>query len=398
MGIELALQGFDGDRTFTSGEAVTGSVLLKLDQPTTVSDITICLHGSVKTSLVEKGSPFILGNDLPTVAEENHQLFKVSNVLFPPRDLPQLSKSYTLSKREYSFPFEICFPQARNHSDAQFPPSFSSRSEKHSAEANIEYVLTIELRRPGRFRRRIEVERQLDYLPSDAAPVWPASLGSGPHIRQAALCVHSLVSTPAGAEIPVLILEGILPSPPVLYAGRNLPVQLRIRSLPTQQNYTIPIELQHIAIFLRSTTAIVTGSHPISWNSSRALVKLKGLGEHIVSCRDVDSITEINSSILENTIVPKVPPSFNSNAVEQKYSLEVEAEFSLGNTKLNMVKIAIEVDVRSGCCSENGAISHHTTEGPGYLDLFGAFGSGVDRQPPPCYSPAIMGFWNKSIC
>lgn len=45
MGIELALQGFDSDRTFTSGEAVTGSLLLKLDRPTIIPFITISLHG-----------------------------------------------------------------------------------------------------------------------------------------------------------------------------------------------------------------------------------------------------------------------------------------------------------------------------------------------------------------
>jgi hypothetical protein len=45
MGIELALQGLDGDRTFTSGEAVTGSLLLKLDRPTIISQITISLQG-----------------------------------------------------------------------------------------------------------------------------------------------------------------------------------------------------------------------------------------------------------------------------------------------------------------------------------------------------------------
>ncbi|KAL4996474.1 hypothetical protein BDV10DRAFT_187127 [Aspergillus recurvatus] len=391
MGIQLVLQGFDVDRTFTPGQAVTGSVFLKLNQPTLVSNITICLHGSVRTSLVEKGSPFILGNDLPTVAEENHPLFKSSNVLFPPRDIPQLSRSYTLSKREYSFPFEICFPQARNSSDAQLPPSFRSRSEKHSVEANIKYVLTIELQRPGRFRRRIAIERQLDFLPSDAAPIWSASLGSGSHTRQAALYIDPLVRTRAGTRIPVLVLEGILPSPPVLCAGRNLPVQLRIRHLPTRLDYTIPTRLQHIAISLRSTTAIVAGSHRISWNTSQTLITLNGVDKHIVSFRDVDSFTEINSSILDNIIVPDVPPSFNCKAVEQKYSLEVEAGFSLGDAiKLERVKIAVEVEVWFGCCGGDNGVIIHPIDGRGYRDLFGAFAAGADRQPPPCYSPSMV--------
>ncbi|KAL4815099.1 hypothetical protein BDW67DRAFT_186149 [Aspergillus spinulosporus] len=388
MGIELALQGLDGNRTFTSGEAVTGSLLLKLDRPTTISSITISLHGSVGTSLVEKGSPFILGNDLPTVAQENHQIFSLSDILFPSRDVPQLSNGYTLSKSEYSFPFEICFPQALNSSDTQLPPSFIKRSETRGAEARIEYFLTVDLKRPGRFRREIAIERHLNFIPSDAAPTRSDPLNAGFSIRQTALYSHYPAYTQAGNGVPVLILEAILPSPSILYAGGNLPLQLRLRRLPAKLDCT-PIKLQYIGISLRRTITIFARLHRASWNSSQALVTLNELDERLVSRWDEDSFTDINTSILENTIVPKVPPTFNSKLVEQKYSLEVEAGFSLGDaTKLKMVQIAFEVGVRHGFCSEDNEHGNCATWGPGHLDLLGAFGVGEDRQPLPCYSSA----------
>ncbi|KAL4747391.1 hypothetical protein BDW72DRAFT_196748 [Aspergillus terricola var. indicus] len=389
MGIELALQGLDCDRALTSGDAVSRSLLLKLDRQTIVSNITVSLHGSVRTSLVNKGSPFILKNDLPTVAQENHQLFRLSSLLFPPRDVPQLSKNYTLSKREYSFPFEICFPEAPNSSDAHFPPSFVSRSETHGAEVNIEYVFRIDLKRPGRFRRRIAIERHLNFIPSKSAPIRSAYLYSGFSMKQAALYGHSSTSTPAGTGIPVLIMEAVLPSPSVLYAGGDLPVQLRIRRLPATLD-CIPIKIQYIAISLRSTVTLFAELHRMSRNSSQALVMLNELDDLLVSSGDEESFADIKSSILDNTVVPEVLPSFYNKLVEQKYSLEVEAGFSLaGAVKSSRVTVAIEVDVWSGFCTENSERSIRANGTPEYLDLLGAFGAGVDRQPPPCYWPSM---------
>jgi hypothetical protein len=139
----------------------------------------------------------------------------------------------------------------------------------------------------------------------------------------------------------VLILEAILPSPSVLYAGGNLPVQLRIRRLPAKLD-CIPIKLQYIAISLRSTTTILARLHRASWNSSQALVTLNELDEHLVSCVDEESFTDIMSSILENTIVPEISPSFNNKLVEEKYSLGVEAGFSLGNAIRSNVSRSIK--------------------------------------------------------
>ncbi|KAL4758154.1 uncharacterized protein BDW70DRAFT_162833 [Aspergillus foveolatus] len=387
MGIELALQGFDGDRTYTSGEAVTGSLLLKLDRPTIIPNITVSLHGSIRTSLIGKGSPFILGNDLPTVAQENHQIFRLSNRLFPPRDAPQLPKSYTLSNGEYSFQFEICFPQALNTSDTQLPPSFINRSETHGAEARIEYFLRIDLKRSGRFRRRITIERHLNFIPSDAAPIRSAYLISGFNKRRVVLYNLSPAHTQAGSAVPVLILEAVLPYPFVLYTGGNLPMRLRLRRLPAKLNCK-PIKLKYVAISIRSTVTVSAGLHRTSWHSSQALVTLSELDD-LISCGDEESFTDINSSILDNTIVPKVPSTFNDKLAEQKYSLEVEAGFSLGDAiKLKMLRIPIEVRVWSGFCSEGSERGISATGGSGHLDLLGAFDADEGREPLPCYSPA----------
>ena len=105
-------------------------------------------------------------------------------------------------------------------------------------------------------------------------------------------------------------------------------MQLCLRRLPAKLDCK-PIKLKYMAISLRSTVTVSAGLHRTSWHSSQALVTLSEL-DNLISCGDEEGFTDIDSSILNNTIIPKVPPTFHDKLAEQKYSLEVEAGFSLG--------------------------------------------------------------------
>ena len=66
------------------------------------------------------------------------------------------------------------------------------QSGTHGAEARIEYSLRIDLKRPDRFRQRITIERHINFIPSDAAPIQSAYYWtSGFNIRRGALYNHS---------------------------------------------------------------------------------------------------------------------------------------------------------------------------------------------------------------
>ncbi|KAL4976254.1 hypothetical protein BDW66DRAFT_57511 [Aspergillus desertorum] len=127
------------------------------------------------------------------------------------------------------------------------------------------------------------------------------------------------------------MMEAVFPSPPVLYPGRTLPLNLLIRCLPIRLGGFIPIRLRKLAISLRSTTAITAGVRHTSWTSSRVLLDLHGLDEPVRCHSKADSFTEIDSNIFGNVIIPEAAPSFSTRTVEQKYLLEVKAAFTLGS-------------------------------------------------------------------
>ncbi|KAL4907790.1 hypothetical protein BDW74DRAFT_175573 [Aspergillus multicolor] len=392
MGIELDVQGLDSERTFHPGEAVAGSVLLRLDRSTVISGITVCIEGSVSTSLVEKGSPFVLGNDVPAVAEENHQLFSTSEIVFPPPGIPELSREYTLPKAEYTFPFSISFPRVVDSSGLPLPPSFSVHSEKHRAAADIMYELSVELTRPGRLRRRISVYRQLQFRPSNTGSQLSPSGSSEFHVGQAALHVDASTRYPADIGFPVLILEGTLCSPPVAYAATKLPLSLRIRRLPVHTEYIIPVKMRSITLTLRSKTTIKAGTHHASWVSSQNLLSLDGLDEDCRCYPGVESFTDLSPQLLDDAVVPEDVPGFKLGIVEQKYSLDVEGGFALGDARKE-IRFAIDLEVPSGPRTEVGEHSSVRVVGrPGFLSpsWFDGIREGAGREPLPCYSPSMI--------
>ncbi|RDW87035.1 uncharacterized protein DSM5745_03677 [Aspergillus mulundensis] len=391
MGIELDVQGLDDHRNFSPGDAVAGSVLLKLDCSTVISAIAARLEGWVSTSLVEKGSPFVLGNDVPTVAEESHQLFAISEIVFPPPDIPQLSREYTLPKAEYRFPFKITFPRALNSSGLQLPPSFNAHSVKHRATAEIKYALTIELTRPGRLRKCISIQRQLQFRPSEPDSSLLPSMRPVSQIGQAALYIDSSANHVADPGIPVLILEGVLPCPPVVRPGMKLPLSLRIRHLPVHLEHSIPIKMRSLILTLRGTTTITAGTHHASWVCSEKLLSLDAMNQDCSCIPGVESFTGIDAGLLDNLVVPSGASSFRCSIVEQKYSLGVEAGFAVGvASKLRAIGFVINLEIWSGICTDVGEDPLVLVDGRSRIpELFDGFVEGAGAETLPCYSSGL---------
>jgi hypothetical protein len=262
-------------------------------------------------------------------------------LLFPEANLPPISEGYTLSKGVYSYPFEIRFPLESEcqishpgvrHLEAVLPPSFEARAASHGARAKIDYILKVEIKRPGRFQRRISTEQKLNFLPLDPSPFPIIPSGSGYHTKQEALYVSALAmgkNRTYTDRPPVLLLEAKVPSPAVLYSGERLPLHLFVRDLLTLEGLC-PVVLRSLVIILRNRTAIAAGAHRTSWTSSSELLNLKGLKKVVSSSAEIEGLSKINDCILQNATIPKVTPSFTTCTVERKYSIEVEAEFTLG--------------------------------------------------------------------
>ncbi|KAL3484898.1 hypothetical protein BJX62DRAFT_243477 [Aspergillus germanicus] len=364
MGIYLDIQGVESDRIFHPNEAIKGVVRLELHRATVISDVTLSLEGATRTSFIEKGPAFILGNDVPKVDDESHQLFKRSKILFPHPNTPFIARGYPLSEGQYAFPFKINFPLSAEcsisqpelrHRDTILPPSFEAQAVKAGAHASVVYTLRVEVKRRTHLRKVISQEQNLKFLPFDPTAALLSSLGTGYHTRQKGLYI-----SPQGSHgysqtaLPILLLEAKLPSPPVLNARERLPLQLCVRSLPTKIHHTLPIKLQSLLISLRSTTEIAADIHHTSWTSSRRVLELHGLDETITCDWESDVLSEIKPGVIQCVTLPETTPSFTTCLIEHKHSLEIDATFSLSEpTKLSSIKVVINVEFGTGLYPED---------------------------------------------
>ncbi|KAJ0414235.1 hypothetical protein BJY00DRAFT_318994 [Aspergillus carlsbadensis] len=364
MGIHLDIQGIESGRILTPNEAVKGVVRLELHRAAVISDVTLSLEGTTRTSLIEKGPPFILGNDVPKVADQSHQLFRKSTVLFPPSNTPFIARGYTLSEGQYAFPFEIHFPLSAEcsisqpelrHRESVLPPSFDARAVKAGAHASVAYTLRVEVKRRTHLRKVVVQEQNLTFRPFDPTAALLSSLGTGYHVRQKGLYVDpqsSLGYSPTA--LPILLLEAKLPSPPVLYPLEKLPLQLCVRSLPTRIHHILPIKLQSLLITLRSTTDILADIHHTSWTSSRRVLELHGLDDTIQCDRESDVLSEIKPGVIQSVTLPESAPSFTTCLIEHRHALEIDATFSLSEpTKLSSIKLLINVEFGTGLYAED---------------------------------------------
>ncbi|KAL2807803.1 hypothetical protein BJX63DRAFT_60807 [Aspergillus granulosus] len=402
MGIYLDIQGVGSNKVFTPHEAVKGVVRLELDRSTVISDITLSLEGSIRTSLIEKGPAFILGNDVPKVADEKHQLFNASKVLFPHPNTPFIARGYALSEGKYDFPFEISFPLAAEcstlqpalrHRETMLPPSFEAHAVKNGANAYVAYILRAEVTRRTRLRKVTSTDQKVTFLPLDPSAALRSALGTGYRTTQKGLYLSPQNSPGCSrTALPILLLEAKLPSPPVLYPRERLPLQLCVRSLPTRIHHILPIKLQSLAISLRSTTNITANTHNTCWASSRKLLDLRGLDEIIKCDRESDVLLEIKHGPIRSVTVPATSPSFTTCTIEHKHSLEIDAVFSLSELyTLSSVRLVINVEMLSGNESRTGLYAEDPGQDGdaiplrcGCLAHLGALDT-VDREsdPPP---------------
>ncbi|KAL3464468.1 hypothetical protein BJX64DRAFT_286278 [Aspergillus heterothallicus] len=359
MGVYLDIQGVERDRIFTPYETVKGVARLELNRSTVISNVTVCLEGLIRTSLIEKGPAFILGNDVPKVADESHQLFKTTKVLFPRPNSPFIARGYTLSEGQYTFHFEMKFPISAKcsisqpqlrHRDTPLPPSFRAQAMESGARANVEYLLCVQVTRRTRLRRVISTAQSLNFIPFDPAPVLLSALRTGCHTHQKGLYItsQSLLGC-SMAALPILLLEAKLPSPPLLYPRERLLLRLCVRTLPMRIQHVLPIKLQSLALGLRHTTKITADVHRASWTSSQKLLDLHELDETIKCDRESDVLSEIKPDIIQRILIPEAPPSFTACTVEHQHSLVVDAVFSLpGRVPFSSVKLIINVEILSG--------------------------------------------------
>ncbi|OJJ03027.1 hypothetical protein ASPVEDRAFT_84492 [Aspergillus versicolor CBS 583.65] len=348
MSPRLNITGLRNGKAYSSTEAVKGVVHLKAGSGAPVDfQVTATLEGVIRTSLIEKGPAFILGNDMPLVASENHQLFRTSKVVFPDQNSPSSTFQYTPFNGEYAIPFEINFPlqtQCAKHPDepahkgVTLPSSFEARATMFGAAARVQYTVRIDVKgREGdaSFKRVVMI--------SAAAPPLYLALMSNRALRTTSTVklphLH-LQYTP-----PTLSLEARLPSP-ILRIGQRLPLRMFVRGPLVEGQALFPSKLSSLRISLESTTNIRAEARHKSWTTSTDLLNLKTLNEPVTCLAGLDVLPDINRTIFHRVSIPDVAPSFASCTVEHTYSLAVDARFSFCKArKVQSTKLVLKVEI-----------------------------------------------------
>ncbi|KAL4952956.1 hypothetical protein BDW69DRAFT_184962 [Aspergillus filifer] len=334
MGIHIDILGLSDDNVYTSNDLVQGIVAIKAGKGTRISDITIALKGTVKSSVIEAGPAFIMGNDVPKVAQEEHEFVRMSQRLFPyTNTLPGHDQPVHATNR-HTIPFKLCFPAVQmlpGASQKPLPPSFQTRSSEKAAAAEIVYSLEVVVKRHKRLRTDTTTEKVLTLIPSYPSAVVRA-LHPSTHSAQTLYATNTLSTTNID-NLPTLTVEARLPSS-ILQTGHKIPLRLYVRMLPRRTNQVSSVVLKTLNIRLRALTSIRAVGQKRSWSSTLSLLDLEGIDEVFACSSGTESLSEVHNRSLQHLMLSSSNPSFSTTTVEQRHVIEVEAVFSIPELKV----------------------------------------------------------------
>lgn len=362
-------------------EYVRGIANLHLQHQEPVSKIVLMLQGRVETDLRSKSTSSQEG-DFGTM--DNHKLFKLSQDIFPPVNVPLAVKGFTLPKGIHPFLFQIRFPVLSachklqpwtRHLETALPPSFTFRAPSYEGSVKVQYWLRVKVQRPGRFKRDPVYEQEIMFIPAD--PVLPPPILDPVYSRSKQLFsaknLDSNVSPPTfksasgidRRENGFVLLEATLPSPAILYIQRAVPLRLFVRTHATLVGDPPPAVLRTLGVAIQTDTTVTIGSDSATWTSSTDLVRIPKLEKLLVgSCTNEELSEEISRDLWKDATVSDVTPSFTTCTVMQQHSLVVTIGFSYGpGDTVYVVKTAINVEVHSGTTPAFGVMAVEELDG-----------------------------------
>ncbi|KAL4799569.1 hypothetical protein BDV19DRAFT_385337 [Aspergillus venezuelensis] len=334
MGIHIDILGVDDDRIYTSNDPVKGIIAIKTGKGTRISDITVSLKGIVKTSVIEAGPAFIIGNDVPRVAQEEHEFLRISRTLFRCTNPQAAQQKLIHATGAHNLPFQLSLPSVQMLPGANqkpLPPSLSTSSTEKAAAAQVVYLMEVIVERPGKLQKNITIEKVLTFVPSYPFAIL-RSLHPSVRSAQAALHATNVPSNLNAQSIPILILEARLQSS-ILHIRQRIPLRLYVRVLSRRTTQPSSIVLNTLKINLHTLTNTRAVGQKRLWSSTLRLVDLVGMDQGFACPSDTESLSELHHNALNHLVLPSIDPSFSTANFEQRHLLKVEAEFSISAGK-----------------------------------------------------------------
>ncbi|KAF8857302.1 hypothetical protein BDZ45DRAFT_744525 [Acephala macrosclerotiorum] len=402
----------DHEPPFTSTDYVSGTVHLHLQRVDAVSRITRELSGSLLCCVVAATTNPL---DATLEAVDNHKLFEISLILFPPHDIPISPKGFSLTKGTKTFPFQARFPILSTchntndwiaHCNTTLPPSFKVQAPNNVARSEMKYYLKVKIERPGRFKSDVTEQQELKFVSLD--PSLPLPMLRPVHSRGSRYLIQQPLSastsplrlTVTHMDSPMVTLDATLPSPAIIYTKGSLPLKVFAFAEQRATQSSASILLRTLLLTLRTEINVTVEPNSTSWPVLHELINLTELeiGLH----GSDEPCGELDSGLWKDCLVPNITPSSTTCTHMQQHFLVVTGGFSYGDDgPIQTIKTAINIDVYSGM----KFVSNSTNDGESeqqmdseqlpfipwrlgserHLGILGRSNSMSRRTPPPAY-------------
>ncbi|KAL1613570.1 hypothetical protein SLS54_010475 [Diplodia seriata] len=278
------------DQIITTGDIITGRVLLSARRKVNVSAIDVRLRGYIRTSLLAEDDT---NPETWKPYHAQHEFLRLDKSLFShssSRKCFWTSSSMTLSAGQHGFPFQFRLPAAttyrkdlhpsqggdlleklnaatRSYDERGLPPSFKSD------EIEIVYCIEATATRPDLFKENLHTTHAFNFRPIEQSRDPVPDLTSIKHQHQFDLqkppsrpsSTTTTTTTPAVAsptrDLASILIDARLPAPAILTPNRPAPLSLTVRKVTA---FAGQLYLRSLHVALIGYTGVQKQSHPPS--------------------------------------------------------------------------------------------------------------------------------------
>ncbi|RAH67292.1 uncharacterized protein BO66DRAFT_458130 [Aspergillus aculeatinus CBS 121060] len=338
------------ESTYSSNDCVTGHVILNLDSPVDISQITVTLLGR-SISRMERLSH-----------TECHQLIQETLQIFPPcGQLDQnTSRFRTLGPKQYTFPFSLAFPtvsgcykahstkclekqsqtepappvrgQEMPHLLRRLPPSTGDRS----GPAEIAYAVEANVNIGGFLKQSIKQQsRRIFFRPTSSLPPPRQSLSRH---RAVIIRCHQSTNEATAHEVTAAIATTYhvsieLMCGAYLHLGQRLPIRVQVTKVNSADHDLILNDFQAMIV---EETEVRAASQVRVQRLSRILRTVSNLRMFVCLAEtSVGTTVNIPDDYWGGQLLPTaITPTFETCNVRRSYKLEVRLGFNSRPSKV----------------------------------------------------------------
>ncbi|KAF9636696.1 putative arrestin domain-containing protein [Lasiodiplodia theobromae] len=313
MDIQIVLN--PHDQIITTGDIISGRVVLNARRRVTVSTVDVRLKGYIRTSLTAANDS---NSETWKPCHVNHEFLSIAKTLLSPASSRKCfwSTSTSFSAGQHGFPFQFRMPatttyrkdtlgmdgdlmdkldvKPRTYTERGLPPSFTQPLD----EIEIVYCIEATATRPDIFKENLHTTYRFNFRPIEQARDPVPQLTSIKHQHQfdlqrtptqltdassspsttspdftttaglyPELAAETAVMTSPTRELASILIDARLPAPAILVRNHDVPLSLTVRKVNA---FAGQLYLRSLHVALIGYTTIQKQQRPSSSSSSRS--------------------------------------------------------------------------------------------------------------------------------